>query len=256
MSTEKVIRFGRNLQVLRNQKGWSQQKLAEKIHVTRQAISIWERGEGKPDIYYFGDICQLFEIDADTMLYKNILEDTTRRTSQKNVADESALIDGFSDFIGSISKKGFYVITEEDLLNFFGNIRYGLVRIMVIALALDKHGYKITEVFDNGFAVVFLSDQQAREFKKTLYDIVDAFIHHNDKFIEEKTEALSLNIDHVRVECIDTVMAELYGKSIYQFAYYWMDDMENPRGYANTEDECKRQAEEQGCKNYVIMKMA
>ena len=51
------IKFGRNLQILRNKKGWSQQELADKILVTRQTISIWERGEGKPDIYYLSDIC-------------------------------------------------------------------------------------------------------------------------------------------------------------------------------------------------------
>ncbi len=52
------------------------------------------------------------------------------------------------------------------------------------------------------------------------------------------------------------MMAELHGGSIYEFAYYWVDDMQNPRGYADTEEECKRQVEEQDCKDYVILKMA
>lgn len=29
---------------LRTQKGWSQDMLAEKVHVTRQAVSRWENG--------------------------------------------------------------------------------------------------------------------------------------------------------------------------------------------------------------------
>ena len=33
---------------LRMRKGWSQDALAEKIHVTRQAISRWETGETIP----------------------------------------------------------------------------------------------------------------------------------------------------------------------------------------------------------------
>lgn len=68
--------------------------------------------------------------------------------------------------------------------------------------------------------------------------------------------SIILNIDIARVEGIDTVMAELHGGSIYEFAYYWVDDMQNPRGYADTEEECKRQVEEQDCKDYVILKMA
>ncbi len=38
------IRFGRNLKILRSRKEISQQELADKIHVTRQTVSCWERG--------------------------------------------------------------------------------------------------------------------------------------------------------------------------------------------------------------------
>lgn len=45
------IMFGRNLKILRSQNGLSQQELADEIHVTRQTISLWERDQGKTDIY-------------------------------------------------------------------------------------------------------------------------------------------------------------------------------------------------------------
>lgn len=51
------IMFGRNLQILRSKSGLSQQELADEIHVTRQTVSLWERGQGKPDIYCLHDIC-------------------------------------------------------------------------------------------------------------------------------------------------------------------------------------------------------
>lgn len=38
------IRFGRNLKILRSRNEISQQELADKIHVTRQTVSCWERG--------------------------------------------------------------------------------------------------------------------------------------------------------------------------------------------------------------------
>ena len=62
------IRFGRNLNILRSRNNMSQQELADKIHVTRQTISIWERGEGKPDIYYVKDICQIFDVSMDELV--------------------------------------------------------------------------------------------------------------------------------------------------------------------------------------------
>lgn len=48
--------------------------MADAIHVTRQTLSMWERGAGKPDIYYVHDICEYFDIAIETMLYENILD--------------------------------------------------------------------------------------------------------------------------------------------------------------------------------------
>ena len=39
------MEIGERLQQLRKEKGISQEKLAEQLHVTRQAISKWETGD-------------------------------------------------------------------------------------------------------------------------------------------------------------------------------------------------------------------
>ena len=45
MNKKEILKeFGRNLRAERNRAGLSQEQLAEKIGVTRQAISNWERG--------------------------------------------------------------------------------------------------------------------------------------------------------------------------------------------------------------------
>lgn len=51
---------------------------------------------------------------------------------------------------------------------------------------LHKRGYIVTEIFDNGFSVVFLKDEEARHFHRDLYDIIDSFIHRDNEYIEEK----------------------------------------------------------------------
>lgn len=43
------MQLGNNIQTLRKKKGLSQEKLAEKINVTRQTISNWELGETAPN---------------------------------------------------------------------------------------------------------------------------------------------------------------------------------------------------------------
>lgn len=52
------IRFGRNVKALRELHHVTQSQLAEAIHISRQGLSGWEKGEGKPDIYYLDSICE------------------------------------------------------------------------------------------------------------------------------------------------------------------------------------------------------
>ena len=41
---------GKNIVKLRKEQGMSQEQLAQKLHVTRQAVSNWETGRSQPDL--------------------------------------------------------------------------------------------------------------------------------------------------------------------------------------------------------------
>lgn len=60
--------FGEKLQRLRRGRGWSQEQLAERIAVSRQALSKWERGAAKPDVDYVVALSRLFAVSADALL--------------------------------------------------------------------------------------------------------------------------------------------------------------------------------------------
>ena len=60
--------FADKLKELRKQKGISQEQLAEKIHVSRQAITKWESGNGIPDIENLIAISSLFNESLDSLL--------------------------------------------------------------------------------------------------------------------------------------------------------------------------------------------
>ena len=53
---------------LRTKKGLSQEELAEKIFVTRQAVSRWETGETMPSIDALKLLSQLFDVSINTLL--------------------------------------------------------------------------------------------------------------------------------------------------------------------------------------------
>lgn len=60
--------FADKLKELRKQKGISQEQLAEKIYVSRQAITKWESGNGIPDIENLIAISSLFNESIDSLL--------------------------------------------------------------------------------------------------------------------------------------------------------------------------------------------
>lgn len=53
---------------LRNQKGLSQKELAEKVYVTRQAVSRWENGETVPNTETLKLLSKLFDVSINTLL--------------------------------------------------------------------------------------------------------------------------------------------------------------------------------------------
>ncbi len=54
--------------ILRKENGWSQEDFAEKLEVSRQAISRWENGTALPDAQNILRISKLFNVTADYLL--------------------------------------------------------------------------------------------------------------------------------------------------------------------------------------------
>lgn len=56
-----IIDFGENLTELRKNKGITQDQLAEKLDISRQAVSKWESGVSFPDMKIFPDLCKILD---------------------------------------------------------------------------------------------------------------------------------------------------------------------------------------------------
>lgn len=54
--------------MLRKQKGWSQEELAEQLGVSRQSVSKWESGTSLPDLNRILDLSRLFSVSTDFLL--------------------------------------------------------------------------------------------------------------------------------------------------------------------------------------------
>ena len=58
----------KRLQKLREENNFSQEKLAEELGVSRQAISKWETGQSKPDIENIVKLSNLYMVSTDRIL--------------------------------------------------------------------------------------------------------------------------------------------------------------------------------------------
>lgn len=66
------MNFAEKLFTLRTQSGYSQEVLAEKLNVSRQAVSKWETGPTLPETDKLIAISELFNVSIDSLLIDSI----------------------------------------------------------------------------------------------------------------------------------------------------------------------------------------
>lgn len=68
-----AIRYD-NLKLFRKKSGLTQEEIAEKLGVTRQAVAKWERGETSPDIEYCVMLAELYGTSVDALLCSSYIK--------------------------------------------------------------------------------------------------------------------------------------------------------------------------------------
>ena len=85
-----------NLKIIRKENNLSQEQLAEKLGVSRQAVSKWESGQSYPEMDKVLLICKLFNYNINELMNENIKE--VSETKQSKI-DINKYIDDFFEFI-------------------------------------------------------------------------------------------------------------------------------------------------------------
>ena len=62
--------LSKNLKKIRKDNNLSQEQLADKLQVSRQAISKWESGSAYPEMEKILQICKEFDVNIDDLLNK------------------------------------------------------------------------------------------------------------------------------------------------------------------------------------------
>ena len=74
--------FSDNLQFLRNRQGQTQEQLAELLEVSRQSVSKWESAQSYPEMDTILRICDLYQVDLDTLMRGSVEDSLVEDTAQ------------------------------------------------------------------------------------------------------------------------------------------------------------------------------
>lgn len=82
------IEFGQRLYEYRKNSGYSQEELAKKLNVSRQAISKWERAESSPDTDNLIALSKLYNVTVDELIYGKNQNNTNTDTADNQNANQ------------------------------------------------------------------------------------------------------------------------------------------------------------------------
>lgn len=138
------MNFSDNLIKLRKGKSWSQEDLAEKLGISRQAVSKWEVGTSKPDIDNIIKISKLFEVSIDELVNNEIVRTEAISINVKRKSKKDVLLVWLRRIVIVLA------------IIYFINVIYKFAMLFTITQAelrykeLDNYHYVITKYNENG----------------------------------------------------------------------------------------------------------
>lgn len=93
------MEFCEKLQQLRKQHELTQEQLAEKLFVSRTAVSKWESGRGYPNIDSLKCISKMFSVSIDELLSNDELIELAEEENRANIWHMSGMVFGMLDLI-------------------------------------------------------------------------------------------------------------------------------------------------------------
>lgn len=146
--------------LLRKRNGLSQEGLAEKIGVSRQAVSKWETGEALPEITKLKALAETFSVTVDFLLDENKTEYTPPEFRHRRTLTDRYL-DSIDSFVDKITINFPSFIKQYGWTGGIMLIIYGVYKVLTCAFSLSSVA-QISSVINSympaygatGFAIV------------------------------------------------------------------------------------------------------
>lgn len=119
------MEIGKQLKDARIHSGFTQEKVAEKINVSRQTISNWENEKSYPDIISVIELSNLYSISLDDLLKGD-------KKMMKHLEESTNIVKSNQKLIGAIVANIVIVVLLITLNMFIPNNRYFLVGVFCL----------------------------------------------------------------------------------------------------------------------------
>ena len=182
-----MIDFGDKLKQIRMKEGLSQEQLADKIGVSRQAITKWETKKGMPDVENMIILAEIFKLTLDEL----ILQETRAQKEKETLFESETLYDidctkHFDIHMGSAGK--IYIcsgVDEKIHIKLMSNCLDNLSSLYKIKLDEKKNKLDIDCIKKKG-----ISRYETEESVDVLISLPESYTNHCE--IEAATKELHI----------------------------------------------------------------
>lgn len=165
------MKFGENLYNLRKNAKMSQEKLAEKMSVSRQSISKWENGESYPEMDKILKLCNIFHCKINDLVHEYLTD--------INSLDEEIIM----SVVKFNEKKQNQVKSLSNVISLIGKIGGIVLKVaipfIIIAMLLIPYLVTNVEIQENKLSfktdnIKLIDDSKVEVFNIILLDVEDS----------------------------------------------------------------------------------
>lgn len=203
--------IGKFIHELRNEKGWTQEDLANMIPITRQAVSRWEQGKSIPDSSTLVILSEIFGVSINELL-------SGRRIPKKEIVKESEKIAlEIIDKNISMKKK-----IKRILISFISLFFIGIIGFLCYYFFATYNSVKVYSIGGKS-KNFYLQEGVMIVTKQKLFFKLGNLIHSDDIDIDKVTLSFKKNGKDKLIydnKTIDKLIIENYG---YEEFFYFED---------------------------------
>lgn len=179
------MKFEEKLKMLRKEHNLTQEELAEKLYVSRQAITKWENGDGMPDIDNLKEISKLFNITIDELVKEEkevVIDDNKYIYRNELTIDHNK---HFDIHLGKNNEMNIMPCEEE--------------KVIVEIKSCEEYDYKIK--FDDLYNKMDIDIKNSKPLEKSIINIYIPPKYLDEMELNSKSKTLNIfNLDINKLE--------------------------------------------------------